>query len=205
MATKASSHSPARWLVMDVHGVLIPSSEKWILRQAAKKTGKGLLGVYWRWLAYLRPAQLGELPAKAFYEKVLDQTLSEKAFQSLIMEKYEERGSISPTTLRQLLTLKQAGWKLAILSDMNSAQAAFHRARKTFALFDQVSFSAENGLMKPFPSAFAALEKRLRARKDCIVFVDDLWFNTLSAQLMGWRAVTVRHGRQLNHFLHDLE
>lgn len=204
MPLRRSDSSKPFWLVLDVHGVLIPSSEKWILSQVARQTRQPKWLLYLRWASNLMAAQKGKLPARKFYERVLDRTLSEKDFQSVIMSKYAQRASISPHVLTQLTRLKKKGWKLAILSDMNTAQADFHRAKKTFALFDQVSFSCENGLMKPFPDSFDALERRLRTRKDHIVFVDDLWFNTLSAQLHGWRGLTLK-GKYLAHFLRDLD
>lgn len=194
------------WLVLDVHGVLIPSSEKWILGQVARETHSSLIGIYFNWFLHLHETQVGKLPAKAFYERVFGKKFSQKDFDRLIMSRYAQRGAFDPKVVSQLSRLKKKGWKLAILSDMNSAQAAYHRGKKHFALFDEVFLSCETGLMKPFPSAYDALQKRMKARSDHIVFADDLWFNTWSASLHGWKAVTVSQKRnQLLHFLQDLE
>jgi putative hydrolase of the HAD superfamily len=196
---------PTHWLVLDVHGVLIPSSEKWILGQAARQTRSSTLGVYLNWFLNLKDAQTGKLSTRVFYERVLGTKLTQKDFDQLIMSRYAQRGVFDPRVVRELKRLKSKGWKLAILSDMNLAQAAYHRMKKHFAMFDEVSLSCETGLMKPFPDAFSALQKRLKARPDHIVFADDLWFNTWSASLQGWRAVTVSHRRdQLLRFLKDL-
>ncbi len=204
MKTSEKTHEKPFWLVLDVHGVLIPSSERWILGMLAKRTHQPSWLLFFRWVFYLRQAQRGLLPAKKFYERVLDQKLSEREFQEWIMRPYASRGSISPLIVHELSRLKKRGWKLAILSDMNTAQAAFHRAKKHFAPFDEVFLSCETGLMKPFPSVYNALEKRLRTRKDHIVFCDDLWFNTWGALIHGWKAVTVK-GKNLVRFLKDLE
>ncbi|MEK6970408.1 MAG: HAD family hydrolase, partial [archaeon] len=193
------------WLVLDVHGVLIPSSEKWILNQAAKDTHSSLLGLYFRWFRSLYAVQTGSLSGRSFYERVFQRKLSASEFNRLIMSRYARRGVIDPRIFGELKRLKANGWKLAILSDMNSAQAEYHRAKKHFALFDEVSLSCETGLMKPFPDAFVSLQKRVKARPDHIVFADDLWFNSWAASLHGWKAVTVflRRG-QLLRFLRDL-
>ncbi len=204
--TKSASRSTSPyWLVLDVHGVLIPSSEKWILGQAAKQTHTPVVGMYLNWFLNLADAQTGKISTRVFYERVLGKKLSQTDFERLIMSRYAQRGVFDPRVVRELKRLKTKGWKLAILSDMNLAQAAYHRGKKHFALFDEVSLSCETGLMKPFPDAFAALQKRLRARSDHIVFADDLWFNTWSASLHGWKSVTVSQRRdQLLRFLKDL-
>ena len=193
------------WLVLDVHGVLIPSSERWILHQLSKRTHQSMLGIYFRLFLNLKPAQLGKRSAKSFYEEVLDMRLTEKQFQEWYMKSYAVRGKIAPAILEQLERLKKRGWKLAILSDMHSAQASYHRAQKHFALFDEVFLSCETGLMKPFPGVFAALEKRLHTRKDHIVYCDDMWFNSGIATLNGWRGLTIKGPKQLLHFLIDLQ
>jgi FMN phosphatase YigB (HAD superfamily) len=212
MAVKANKgkKSPAKqtspfWLVLDVHGVLIPNSERWILGRLAKELHISRLDVYLRWFLNLRDAQLGKMPAKKFYEHVFDQKISDAVFNRTIMKLYSSRGLFSPAHVHELKRLKKAGWKLAVLSDMNTAQADFHRARSHFVLFDQVSLSCETGLMKPFPSSFVALEKRMKTRKDHIVFCDDMWMNTLSASLQGWKAVTIKGQAQLARFLKDLK
>ncbi len=207
-AKKNKSRSTRRdhpfWLVLDVHGVLVPNSERWILSRLAKELHLSRIDIYLRWLLNLRDAQLGKMAAKKFYEHVFDQKISDAVFRRTIMHLYASRGMFSPSVTRELQRLKKAGWKLAVLSDMNTAQAEFHRARKNLALFDEVSLSCETGLMKPFPSAFSALEKRLHTRKDHIVFCDDLWMNTFMASLHGWRAVTVKGQVSLARFLKDL-
>ncbi len=199
------SSSPAFWLVLDVHGVLIPNSERWILAKLAKELRISSLEVYLRWFFYLRDAQLGKLPAKKFYERVFDQKISDAVFSRTIMKLYSSRGVFSPVVVRELNRLKKAGWKLAVLSDMNTAQAEYHRSRGNLSLFDQVNLSCETGLMKPFPSSFVALEKRMKTRKDHIIFCDDMWINTLSASLQGWKAVTIKGQSQLARFLKDLK
>ncbi len=204
-SAKSTQRDDPFWLVLDVHGVLVPNSERWILSKLAKELHMSKWTIYWRWFLNLRDAQLGKMSAKKFYEHVFQQKISDAVFNRTIMRLYASRGLLSHTELRELSRLKKAGWKLAVLSDMNTAQASFHRGKKHFALFDQVNLSCETGLMKPFSSAFTALEKRMRTRKDHIVFCDDMWMNTLSASLHGWKAVTIKGQAQLARFLKDLK
>ncbi len=193
------------WLVLDVHGVLIPNSERWILGQLAKQIHMSRWDIYLRWFLNLRDAQLGKMSAKKFYEHVFDQKISDAVFSRTIMKMYSSKGSFSNSVINELKRLKKAGWKLAVLSDMNTAQAEFHRSRGNLSLFDVVNLSCETGLMKPFPSAFVALEKKLHTRKDHIIFCDDMWINTFSASLQGWKAVTIKGQSQLARFLKDLK
>ena len=101
------------WLVLDVHGVLIPSSERWILHQLSKRTGKSMLGIYFRWFLNLKPTQLGKRSAKSFYEEVLDQRLTEKQFQEWYVKSYAQRSVVSPVIIDQLVRLKKKGWMLS--------------------------------------------------------------------------------------------
>ena len=214
MQAKASKKTKAKipptkgerpfWLVLDVHGVLIQSSERWIMTLLSKRTHQPKWLMYLRWMANIRLAQKGKMQAKAFYEKVLDQKLTQKEFNEWVMKGYAMRGDIPFLIMKELIRLKKEGWKLAILSDMNTAQAEFHRNKTHFSIFDEVFISCETGLMKPYPGAFSAFEKRLKTRKDHIVFCDDLWFNSFGAMLHGWRAVTIKGHKQLEHFLKDL-
>lgn len=212
MVLKAKKSKPvskksreAFWLVLDVHGVLIPNSERWILSRLAKELHLSRVDIYLRWLLNLRGAQVGKVPAKEFYERVFDQKIPSHVFNRTIMKMYSAKSVYSPAVVRELERLKKSGWKLAVLSDMNTAQAEYHRSHNNFALFDEVSLSCETGLMKPFPSAFAALQQKLRARGDHIVFCDDMVFNTFVASFFGWRAVTVKGQLPLTRFLKDLK
>ncbi|MFH0970870.1 MAG: HAD family hydrolase [Candidatus Diapherotrites archaeon] len=193
------------WLVLDMHGVLIPNSEKWILKSVAKGLHLSFPFVVLRWFLNLSDAQRGKLGAKSFYERILERKLTEKEFAVWIMHRYIRRAVIDPRIVEQLMRLKKKGWKIALLSDMNTAQAAYHRDVGHVKLFDEAFISCETGLMKPFPSVYEAMEHRLRARKDHIVFVDDWWFNSWGASLMGWRGITLKHGSSFLRFLMDLE
>lgn len=205
--SKSSSKKPREpfWLVLDVHGVLIPNSERWILSRLAKELHLSRVDIYLRWLLNLRGAQVGKVPAKEFYERVFNQKIPAHVFNRTIMKMYSAKSVYSPAVVRELERLKKSGWKLAVLSDMNTAQAEYHRSQKNFSLFDEVNLSCETGLMKPFPSAFAALQKKLHARGDHIVFCDDMVFNTFVASFFGWRAVTVKGQLPLARFLKDLK
>ncbi|MEK6821346.1 MAG: HAD family hydrolase [archaeon] len=204
-ATKSQSKPSAPfWLVLDVHGVLIPSSEQWIIKSVAKQLGKPWWLLYLRWVLNVSGSQRGTISAKAFYEKVLGQPLTDKQFHQWIFSRYLTRATVPTSVVHELSRLKKLGWKLALLSDMNTAQAEHHRKQPFMKLFDEVLLSCETGLMKPFPSAFEELERRTKARKDHLVFADDLWFNIGIASLLGWRAVTIQGEKSLLRFLRDL-
>ncbi|MDP2666269.1 MAG: HAD hydrolase-like protein [Candidatus Diapherotrites archaeon] len=196
---------PSYWLILDAHGVLIPSSERLILRGLARHSTLPYWYILLRWAYFHIPSQLGKMDSKTYYEKVIGRPLSEQAFNEWIVKPYREKFIIFPQVLQELKRLHSKGWKIGVLSNMHELQARLHREQKTFKDFDLVLLSCELGQMKPFPETMELMQKHTRARRDHIVFVDDVWLNVVPAQLMGYNAIRLRGYDPLLRFLMDLE
>ncbi len=204
-AKNSHAHGAQKWLVVDAHGVLLPSSEYWILKHLSKIYKMPLLQLKLRWLFKHIPSQMGKMPARVFYSEILDTNLSKAQFETHVMRLYKKRAHIPNALKKELARLKKAGWKIALLSNMNEAQAHYHREAQTFKGFDEVFFSWEHHNMKPFPSFFSTLQQKIRARGNNILFIDDHWENIFTGMLLGWNAIKLREAKEVWLFLKDLK
>ncbi len=208
MIPSKNSHSNThaqKWLVLDAHGVLLPSSEHWILKHLAKWHKLSLWKLKINWLFHHIPSQTGAVPARVMYSEIVGKDFSKSQFEMQVMRLYKQRASIPKPIQKELQRLKKAGWKIALLSNMNDAQAHYHREAQTFKGFDEVFFSWEHHNMKPFPSFFSSLQHKLRARGNNILFIDDHWENIFTGMLLGWNSIKLREAKEVWLFLKDLK
>jgi putative hydrolase of the HAD superfamily len=194
-----------KWLILDVHSVLIPGSEKTILTGLSGHFGKPLWLTELRWLRKHEKNQTGKLHARSFYGYTVNRNISKREFEELIAKPYSKISHIPKPVLKELKKLKKNGWKLGILSNMSLVQAEFHRKQKSFDLFDLVLLSCDLGVMKPFPEIYSILEKKIKVPSYHIVFGDDLWPNVIVPYFLGWHAVKIKGSEELLRFLKDLE
>lgn len=205
MIPSKNTHHTQKWLVLDAHGVLLRSSEHWILRHLAKWYKLSLWKLKINWLFKHIHAQTGKMPARVLYSEIIGTNLSKSQFETQVMRLYKKRASIPNAIKKELTRLKKAGWKIALLSNMNEAQAHYHREAQTFKGFDEVFFSWEHHNMKPFPSFFSSLQQKIRAKGNNILFIDDHWENIAMGMLMGWNSIKLREAKEVWLFLKDLK
>ncbi len=88
--------------------------------------------------------------------------------------------------------LKERGFKIGILTNMNStyANAHFKKAFEDYiALADAMVISGEEHLFKPQPEIYRLLEKRIGLEADELCFIDDVEKNVAAAKGCGWEAI----------------
>ena len=94
-------------------------------------------------------------------------------------------------TLEWMRSLKAAGFKIGILSNMSSSMA--ERFRKVFgdfvALADAMVISGEEGMFKPQKRIYDLLQRRIGLEPDELCFIDDVESNCEGARRSGWHAV----------------
>ena len=94
-------------------------------------------------------------------------------------------------TLEWMRSLKAAGFRIGILSNMSSSMA--ERFRKVFADFvalsDATVVSGEEGMFKPQKRIYDLLQRRIGLEPDELCFIDDVESNCEGARRSGWHAV----------------
>lgn len=102
-------------------------------------------------------------------------------------------------TLAWMKSLKAAGFKIGILTNMPPAFAV--RFRETFADFialaDAMVISGEERMFKPQHRIYTLLRERLGLPANELLFVDDVEANCEGARADGWRAIRFESNDQV--------
>ena len=114
-------------------------------------------------------------------------------------------GAIRPAMVAALDTLRNAGYRLACITNnvptghgagMARSGAKSDAYEQIFARFEQVIESSKAGLRKPDPQIYLMMCDLLRLEpKDC-VYLDDLGINCKPAAQLGMQAIKVASGEQ---------
>lgn len=108
----------------------------------------------------------------------------------LLLHDYFRDDHLDPDLMRLIATLRQAGYKVGLLS--NDALTLEARLRDDLAIyndFDAVIISAEIGVMKPDERAYLAMTQALGVKPTEAVFIDDNAANIDGAHRAGLWAI----------------
>ena len=90
-----------------------------------------------------------------------------------------------PKMMDLVHTLKEAGYQVAMLSNISRREACLVRKLGYYDSFDPVLLSCEIGVSKPKPKAFEILRRRLKKSGKQIIFIDDKAQNIKAAANVG--------------------
>jgi putative hydrolase of the HAD superfamily len=113
--------------------------------------------------------------------------------------------STSPEMMEWVDRLNESELTTAVLSNMQHDMAAY--ARKNFPWFadlDHQILSCEVGLIKPDPAIFHETVKRVGARPEEVLFVDDREANVSAARGTGMVAIRFQSPKQLRSELEEM-
>lgn len=109
-----------------------------------------------------------------------------------------------PETLVLVDELKAAGVRLAVLSNAPSSMGRLVEAAPWSAVFEDLMFSGDHGVVKPHPEVFGVLLGRLGAAAGRTVLVDDRADNVAGARAAGMAAIEFRSTAQAREELRAL-
>jgi putative hydrolase of the HAD superfamily len=110
--------------------------------------------------------------------------------------------NLNPAMLAWIPRLKQAGFRLGILSNMPDGVLAYMRPRFPWlAQFDHLTWSCELGVVKPDPAIFLHTVKKLAVSPDQALFIDNLEKNVAGAEAVGLHAALFENLEQLQNDL----
>jgi len=118
--------------------------------------------------------------------------------------------SINIEVVDIIIRLKQEGYRLLMLSNMNwegkarmfgSARVA--QERDWIAAFDEILLSCDLGLVKPEPEIYSVCLERARAEPECCLFIDDMPANIAAAQATGMQTILFKEGMSLGTMLKE--
>jgi epoxide hydrolase-like predicted phosphatase len=135
-----------------------------------------------------RRASTGEISEEAHWQAVA-KTLGVSRVEAdrIIAEFFA--GDQTDITLLDFLRSLRPGHKVGLISNAWSGLRAFITAQKFADVFDEMVISAEVGLMKPDPRIYFTALKKMGARPEESVFLDDVLVNVEAARAVGMLAI----------------
>jgi epoxide hydrolase-like predicted phosphatase len=97
-----------------------------------------------------------------------------------------------PQTIELVKSLKQQGYRVAMLSNVTESQADIIRKLGYYELFDPVVLSCDIKVEKPNEEAYKILLERLCLRPSECLFIDDQIKNVEAAQKLGIESIEYR-------------
>jgi len=111
--------------------------------------------------------------------------------------------NLNPAMLSWVPRIKQAGFRLGILSNMPAGVLRYMQPRFPWLQqFDHLTWSCEVGLVKPDPAIYLHTVKKLKVSPERALFIDNLEKNTAGAEAVGLQAALFQNVEQLQS---DLE
>ena len=110
--------------------------------------------------------------------------------------------NLNPAMLAWIPKIKQAGFRLGILSNMGDGVLDYMRPRFPWlAHFDHLTWSCELGVVKPDPAIYLHTVKKLNVSPDRALFIDNLQKNIVGAEAVGLHAALFESPEQLQNDL----
>ena len=110
--------------------------------------------------------------------------------------------NLNPAMLAWIPRIKQAGFRLGILSNMGDGVLDYLRPRFSWlAQFDYLTWSCELGVVKPDPAIYLHTVKKLNVSPERALFIDNLQKNIAGAEAIGLNAALFENPEQLQNDL----
>ncbi len=191
-----SSNHSLRAVVFDYGRVLSlpPSDADWAAFAAATELDlPTLMHRYWHFRdAYDRK----EVKASEYWAQVAGRELAENEVTELIAMDDAQWTRVNPEMLSLARQLKEAGLKIAILSNMQTDMLKVMRAKfEWLPEFDVQMYSCEVGMVKPKVEVYLECARRLGVEPASCLFLDDKQPNIDGAAKAGMHTLLF-HGRR---------
>ena len=141
---------------------------------------------------YLPAYDRGEVSVGQFWQNVtaaLGVEFDIAMDEQLWNEKYISSSPIRKEVLELVERLKANGYKVGMLSNIDSEHGHLNMDRGIFEHFPIVLLSYQIHARKPEPKAFEALTQAMGVKPEELVFIDDLEVNIRGAEQVGIKGV----------------
>lgn len=154
------------------------------------------------------PYDRGDLTPAAYWSRLAESTgaqISAGTIEKLRRWDVEMWSSVNCKMVQWVGQLRSAGWKTAILSNMERDMVKHMRKRFAWLRYFQLQvFSCEVRLIKPDPAIYQLGLSHLGCLPSEVLFVDDRRINVEAARAVGLHAIQFESTRQLRAKLQDL-
>lgn len=180
------------WVLFDYGGVVCTYQTEEDVGLLAAAAGAGVAefcDAYW---AYRLSYDHAELDGTTYWHKVaaaLGLSFSAAQIAELIRLDIKSWLHLNEGTIALIKDLADAGYRLALLSNMPAEVAAVIAEQPVAQAFEHRAFSCYLGSVKPDPECYRAVLAVLGARPADVIFIDDRPHNVAGAEAVGIRGV----------------
>jgi len=195
-------------IIFDNGGVRETDTEEAICRKFAKMLGKNYASVKKVFKFVDHDLQTRKIDNKEFCEiiaKRLRADVKIEKLENLLLDVYVKNSRFFQDVDEIVAKLRKAGYKLAILSNIEPNLAEFNKRRKLYDGFDVVVLSCDVGLRKPDPKIFKLVLKKLSLKAEECFFVDDKAEHVTAARKLGIHAILFKNSSHLERELRKLD
>ncbi|HEY9053506.1 MAG TPA: HAD family phosphatase [Rectinemataceae bacterium] len=186
-------------IVFDCGGVITLEQNRALLGRMAAFFGAETAEFEKAYHAERREYDRGTEDARAYWSRLgarYGRILSDADLAWIATVDMDSWFTINRETIAIVRDLKDRGFKLLILSNMNfegkkrlEGPARFLDGKDWYSLFDDVLLSCDLGLMKPERAIFEACAARAGGEPGSCLFIDDMETNVLGARDAGMQAI----------------
>jgi putative hydrolase of the HAD superfamily len=141
------------------------------------------------------------LNGQTYWETVARDTavkFTAKQIEGLLEQDAAMWMDLNPAMMAWIPKIKQAGFRLGILSNMGYGVLGFIRSRFHWLTeFDHLTWSCELGVVKPDPAIYLHTVKKLKVSPEQALFIDNLQKNIVGAEAVGLHAALFENVEQL--------
>jgi putative hydrolase of the HAD superfamily len=141
------------------------------------------------------------LNSQTFWQTIAGETgvrFTAKQIDQLLEQDARMWMNLNPAMLAWIPRIKQAGFRLGILSNMPAGVLSYMMPRFPWlGQFDHLTWSCEPGIVKPDPAIYLHTVKKLGVAPDRALFIDNLEKNTAGAEAVGMHAALFQDVEQL--------
>jgi putative hydrolase of the HAD superfamily len=106
--------------------------------------------------------------------------------------------NLNPAMMAWIPRIKDAGFRLGILSNMGDGVLEYLRPRFSWLeQFDQLTWSCDLGVVKPDPAIYLHTIRKLNVKPEQALFIDNLQKNIVGAEEVGLNAALFQNVEQL--------
>lgn len=183
-------------IIFDNGGVFSATSSYIFLPKMKKFTKSSLRKMQDAYWELSRPLDVGKISERKFYEKFVKKIKFDCGINKLLKIRYSAIKRI-PGTFEIMKRLKR-DYRIAMLNNEYKECMKFILKKYSyFEFFNQRITSCNVGCRKPEPEIFKIALKRLKARPQECLFIDDLKENTKAAGKFGIKTITFKNASQL--------
>lgn len=194
-------------IIFDAGGVLVNEIEAPTLQRFAEILGRDFASVQETVAEIVPDVQVGKIDNAEFCNRLVDRlnaSVAPEAIKHVWQEVYEQRTRSNEDVLALVRKLRDAGYKLALLSNTIPEHAKFNRERNRFRDFVVVVLSFEVGLRKPDPQVYTLVLEQLGLEPTECIFIDDKEEYVDGAKSIGLHAIHYQNLSQLQTQLRQL-